>query len=529
MNGTASTPSFSLPIAVTLGARAERLIPVAIAAIVLAVAVSTVSPWPVGAFEDDAIYTVLGKSLAEGHGYRLLNLPDAPNATHFPPGYPALLAVLWRAWPNFPDNLVLFKFANALLLALAAAGTYAFAVRRLAFTKAASAVTSLTATLSVVILLLTGMVLSEPLFLALLAPTLFVAEKAVDTGRSRTAFVAGVLLGVLALVRTLGLFAIPGAVVLLVWRRRYAAAAALTLGAALLVVPWQVWVALHQQEIPAIIAGKYGSYSGWVAQGYIAGGFDFVWRVIARNASDLFRVISYFHAPIDTLWPRVLAFATISGLLVVGARSLTRRAPVTIWFAVLYVAVVMLWPFEPNRFLLGLWPILAMCAALGVGTLLRWRPTHGLMRGVRYGCIVACVGLAVGYASYNVRGYSNSWWLSVQRRGGERLKPIVEWVAHNAAMDDVIATDHDPAVYLYTGRRAIPTSTWMVRERVQPLTAEEDVAAVRVLLTQLQPRYYVPTSVVGLRTATALAKASPPVLRYIGATPNGAAFALVRK
>ena len=117
----------------------------------------------------------------------------------------------------------------------------------------------------------------------------------------------------------------------------------------------------------------------------------------------------------------------------------------------------------------------------------------------------------------------------MQRRGGERLKPIVEWVARNTAMDDVIATDHDPAVYLYTGRRAIPTSTWMVRERVQPLTAAEDEAAVRALLTQLQPRFDVPTSVVGLRTATALAKASPPLLRYIGATPNGAAFALVRK
>lgn len=529
MNGSASAPSLALPAALTLGARAQRLIPVAIAAIVLAVAMSTVSPWPVGAFEDDAIYTVLGKSLAEGHGYRLLNLPGAPNATHFPPGYPALLAVLWRAWPAFPDNLVLFKFANALLLALAAAGTYVFAVRRLAVTKAASAVTALVATLSVVILLLTGMVLSEPLFLALLAPTLILAEKAVDTGRPRTAFAAGVLLGVLALVRTLGLFAIPGALVLLLWRRRYAAAASLTLGAALLVVPWQLWVALHQHEVPPIIAGKYGSYSGWVAQGYIAGGFDFAGRVIARNASDLFRVISYFHAPLDALWPRVLAFAAVSGLLLTGGRRLTRLAPVTLWFAVLYVTVVMLWPFEPNRFLLGLWPILAMCVALGVGTLLRWRPTHHLTRVMRYGSIAACVALAVGYASYNGRGYSNSWWIPVQRSGGERLKPIVEWVAHNTAMDDVIATDHDPAVYLYTGRRALPTSTWLVRERVQPLTAEEDVAAVRALLTQLQPRYYVPTSVIGLRTATTLAKASPPVLRYLGATPNGAAFALVRK
>lgn len=518
-----------LPAKATLGDRAERLIPIAIAAIVLAVAVSTVTPWPVGAFEDDAIYTVLGKSLAEGQGYRLLNLPGAPNATHFPPGYPALLAVLWRAWPSFPDNLVLFKFANALLLALAAAGSYVFARRRLGLTKAAAAVTALAGTLSVVILLLSGMVLSEPLFLALLAPTLLAAEKAMDNGRPRTALVAGLLLGVLALVRTLGLFAIPGALAVLLWRRRYAAAAALALGAALLVVPWQVWVAQHQHEIPPIIAGKYGSYTGWVAQGYIEGGLEFVWRVLARNAHDLFRVMSYLHAPIDPVWPRVIAFVALMGLLGIGAYGLTRRAPVTLWFVVLYAAVVMIWPFEPNRFLLGLWPILAMCVALGVRTVLRWRPTSRLMLGVRYGSLAACLALAVGWASYNGRGYSNSWWIPVQRGGGERLKPIVEWVAHNSAMDDVIATDHDPAVYLYTGRRAIPTSTWMVRERVYPLTADEDVRAVRALLTELRPRFYVPTSVIGLRTATALAKASPPLLRYLGPTPNGAAFALVRQ
>ncbi len=509
--------------------RAERLIPIAIAAIVLAVAMSTVTPWPVGAFEDDAIYTVLGKSLAEGHGYRLLNLPGAPNATHFPPGYPALLAVLWRAWPTFPDNLVLFKFTNALLLALAAAGSYVFALRRLALTKVAAAVVALAATLSVVILLLTGLVLSEPFFLALLMPTLFAAERAVDTGRARAALVAGLLLGVLGLVRTLGLFAIPGTFALLLWRRRYAAAAALAFGSAVLLVPWQVWVALHQHEIPPIIAGKYGSYAGWVAQGYVAGGFEFVWQVVARNAHDLFRVMSYMHAPIDALWPRVMAFAALIGLLLVGARGLTRRAPVTLCFVILYVAVVLIWPFEPNRFLLGLWPILAMCVALGVRAAVRWRPANVPALSARYACIAACAALAVGNATYNGRGFHNSWWVPVQRSGGERLKPIVEWVAHNTAMDDVIATDHDPAVYLYTGRRAIPTSTWMVRERVYPLTPEEDVRAVASLLAELRPRYYVPTSVVGLRTATALAKASPPSLRYVGPTPNGAAFALVRQ
>ena len=66
----------------------ERLTHALLVVLVLVVAILTVAPWPVGAFQDDAMYTVLAKSLAEGKGYRFLNLPGEPNATHFPPGYP---------------------------------------------------------------------------------------------------------------------------------------------------------------------------------------------------------------------------------------------------------------------------------------------------------------------------------------------------------------------------------------------------------------------------------------------------------
>ena len=102
----------------------EKLTIALLVVLVLVVAILTVTPWPVGAFQDDAMYTVLAKSLAEGKGYRFLNLPGEPNATHFPPGYPLFLAALWKAWPSFPDNIVLFKFANAVWLSLAALGAW---------------------------------------------------------------------------------------------------------------------------------------------------------------------------------------------------------------------------------------------------------------------------------------------------------------------------------------------------------------------------------------------------------------------
>lgn len=512
-----------------LGARADIYIPLAIAALVLGIAISTVTPWPVGAFEDDAVYTILGKSLAEGTGYRMINLPGSPAATHYPPGYPALLAVLWRMAPSFPDNVVVFKFANSLLLAIAAAGTYCFARRRLELSRTASSIAAIITSLSIAVLLLTGMVLSEPLFLALLIPALFVTERAVDTGRARTALLAGALLGMLTLVRSLGLFAVPAALALLLWRRRYAAAAALAIGAAALAGPWLLWVQQHQNDVPAIISGKYGSYSGWVLQGYKDYGIEFIWQVVVKNSQDLYRVLSRVQTPIAGDVPRALTFISLVALLGLGAQRLTRRAPATLCFALLYTTIVMLWPFEPSRFVLGIWPILACCAVLGVGTLWRWRPALPLQTAGRYVALVACLGLAVGWVRYNGQGFRNSWWEPIQRAGGERMKPIVQWVAYNTAMTDVISTDHDPAVYLYTGRRAIPTNTWLVRERVTPLTDEEELNCIRQLLAQLKPDYYVPTSIGGERSAKILAKESNPLLRYLGQTPNGAAFALVRQ
>src|ERR1700677_3403625 len=44
---------------------------------------------------DGAGYAVLGDALATGRGYREIDKPEAPRHAHFPPGYPAALALVW--------------------------------------------------------------------------------------------------------------------------------------------------------------------------------------------------------------------------------------------------------------------------------------------------------------------------------------------------------------------------------------------------------------------------------------------------
>ena len=112
-------------------------------------------------FQDDGLYTVLAKSLATGHGYRFLNLPGAPNAIHYPPLYPAFLALLWKTWPDFPSNVVLFKFANAALTGLAAYFAFRFARARVGLGLAGATIATIAFTACAPVILLTVMVLSE--------------------------------------------------------------------------------------------------------------------------------------------------------------------------------------------------------------------------------------------------------------------------------------------------------------------------------------------------------------------------------
>jgi hypothetical protein len=62
-------------------------------------------------------------------------------------------------------------------------------------------------------------------------------------------------------------------------------------------------------------------------------------------------------------------------------------------------------------------------------------------------------------------------------------------------------TDDDLIVYLYTGRRGMPTSTFMPQERVREPTDADNIAAVRTMIDAYQPRYYITTSAPGKRAA----------------------------
>ena len=505
----------------------ERVVLVALFAIVTLVGILTVTPWPVGIFQDDAIYTVLAKSLAEGQGFRMVNLPGEPHATRYPPAYPLVIAFLWKIWPSFPDNIVLFKFVNAVFLGVTALATYAFTRARLAFSVAGSVAVALLGTLSVVMLLLTGVIMSEPMYVMVTMLALLRAERLVDEPGVRGAVIVGLLLGLLALVRTVGAVAVPAAVLVLAWRRQWRAAFVVGAVASALIVPWMAWTKLYEHEIPGVFAGKYGSYGAWLS--LEKGGLDFTLAVLRHNLAMVDGFLGYYFMPVTPRWPRAIVMATQVLLLVVGWIAMLRRAPVTVLYMAAYLAVVLVWPFEPTRFLLALWPPLIAAMALGALVIWRWRPRPVALHVARWAAVAGVLAMIGGSGVYNWRGYTGKWWVSMQRDIGQRAAITAQWVARNTAMTDRLATDHDLVVYLYTGRQAVPSLTFRPSEYLRRPTPAQDQEALREILRRYDVQWYLSGAESQVNAARAIADARPPLLVRADSTPFAYVFKPVRQ
>jgi hypothetical protein len=77
-----------------------------------------------GILQDDGVYFIDAKALAEGSGHRILSLPVQPSDTRYPPLYPLYLSLAWRMIPSFPANLPLALMFSWLSLPVVLALTY---------------------------------------------------------------------------------------------------------------------------------------------------------------------------------------------------------------------------------------------------------------------------------------------------------------------------------------------------------------------------------------------------------------------
>jgi hypothetical protein len=504
----------------------SKALGIIVATIALAIALIAVPNWPVGVFQDDGIYAVLGKAIASGEGYRYLNLPGTPYATHYPPGYPLFLALLWKLSPEFPQNVALFTFANAAFLSLAAFGTFRFARARLQLSALGAAVVSIAGTVSMPAIIFGVFVLSEPMFMAALLPLLYYAERCAESDDWRTGIYMGLAGGALAMIRTNGMFVVPAFALVLLFRRRFLGAIAALLAAAVFIVPWKMWVSAHATAVPPVLLGKYGPYDAWLTNAIREHGVQFVWDVIVRNTRALYGMLWAMFTGSEAS-PRLLhppAALAAFVVLALGAWRLARRAPVTAWFLVAYMALVIVWPFEPTRFVWALLPLFAAMLALGIGCVLELRPRDAIRLAGQRAALAVCAALVLGFAYYNVNGVRQGWRDSVPRITAARATPVVDWIRKSTRPTDIIAMEDDPLVYLYTGRQGVPVGTFTPEEYLTEQTYAFAAEQLGIIVAQYKPTYVIGTTSYGVMSAKTLTMRTPPVLQVHRLLPTAAIF-----
>jgi len=492
---------------------------------VLVCAIANITPEPIGVFWDDGVYLLSAKALAAGDGYRLTYLPGMPPAIHYPPLFPLLLAALLKVTPAFPANVAVLKLVNPICLAIGVYALVRFAERFGVAARGSAAVATAISALIAPVLVLTNVLLSESLFFLMLVGALWLVELAAERGGLRAALRAGLAIALLAFTRTVGGVLLPAAVVVLWWRQRRREAAMLAASTVLALAPYQLWVWRAARGFPDELRGSYGPYLDWVIDGYRLDP-SLAWQVLARNATDLWRAFGVLFAPRLPHGVQWLAAAVALLVLAIGALALLRRAHVLGAFIVLYGAIVLLWPYNPERFVWAIWPCTALLLIVGARALgARASTWWSLAPRVASGVVAL---LLAGQAAYAVRGLVSGWGSAPQRAMTERLWPLVQWTVTHADTTDLVASDAHVIVALYAGVRTMPVSMLTPAEHVREKPVEQYARELGALAARYRPRLIVLSR--GTREIDAVplwaASAAVQVTPLSSAPGGGAAFAV---
>jgi hypothetical protein len=153
----------------------------------------------IGLMLNDAWYVLLAKSLASGQGYQVINSPTPGMHPLYPPGFPAVLSLIFRIAPNFPQNLYLLKGVSMLAMLGVAWLIYRYYLVYRQESKWTSGALALLALISPpLVVLATSTVMSECVFTFWLVVTVVTVERSAKQENNKSMLLWGAVAGVCA-------------------------------------------------------------------------------------------------------------------------------------------------------------------------------------------------------------------------------------------------------------------------------------------------------------------------------------------
>ena len=413
-----------------------------------------------GLFHDDGIYLVTAKALAESKGYTVGSLPGHVLQTKYPIIFPAVLSLVWRILPTFPDNVLALKLVPALCMMAFLFITYRFGRKAAGISSGAMLwILFFTAATPWCIFLATN-VMSEPLFALFTVSTLFALYHAKGRGwRWRELLSAAFLAGAAYQTRSAGASLMASCVWYLILSRKFKQAAIFAAICAAIVVAWGHW---QTQSTPTSTEAE----AYYTAQSYKTSSvITMTAPRLERFEIGLFNVVYLliyplkvfvvpFRLPLHWLVMVLMGFP----FWVFAARGAYRfpELRLTGLFLATYIAMITLWVGEPSRFLLPVLPFLLILAYKGLPK-----------RFPRMIAPVAALGPLVLAGSYAVTSQANQWscfgevpWMKKPSGyhpaiDGGKFYQMANWVKQNTDRDSVVLSGSDPALFLASERKSI--------------------------------------------------------------------------
>lgn len=475
--------------------RADLIEPLVVAIIIAAIfsSRSLSDVMQIGAMNDDGVYAVLGKALAEGKGYFSLHLVGQPVQEKYPPGFPFILSLLWRLSPSVGGVQHLVSLLHPVVVGTTAGLLWWLGRVRLGASRALVCLFVLLPFLFDASIQYYTIPLSEPWLMLGWAAVLVLWEKtdsAPSAGKLFYVSAAGLIAALTILVRSQGVVLIPAVLISLAAQKfsRWDRVAAVSLMLLPLVV-WHFYHAALVAEGPLSHLPDEVSYGAWAASGPLVAK-SIVGGVIS-NIDTYLDLIGRYLTGVPMLGGVIAALLFCA--MIVASIALVRRQPLLGVSTFCALGIVILWPFAQDRLLLPVMPFGGLAVAVWLGPIAaRWSAKTG-----RASSYVAAIVLAlVIMRQIDLRGESidafsssrpptsasPSYMLLVNSRF---ISHVSVWIRTNTRPSDRIMVDNHSGVYLYTGRTTTPASPVESRPQFSVFALPGRYLANRILTDSL--------------------------------------------
>jgi hypothetical protein len=408
-----------------------------------------------GVLQDDGLYLIAGKTLAQNSSYVIASLPGEPQQTKYPPLYSLLLSVAWRINPSYPANLPLAVLLSWLSFPLVVVLAYRWCIRQRFECPVAWLAVGLFA-LNPYVLFFVSNLGSEMLFMAFLLGAMMVAQGK-DQEDWRMPLLAGVIAGVGYLARTSGIALLPAAIAYYCWKKQARGGLWFSLGMLPAVAGWAIWCRLHAAPGQDIVTTCYTDYLGYQ---FFNVRWDNIGHVLARNTGALLDAMGSLVFPqMMEGWLAKVILWPFAGVMIAGSVRMARQGHARLYalFGVVSAGMLLVWHYEPNqRFILPLAPLLLAGFCFEMAEWARWfqQPKRGLAaRGLAVVLTLVLTGAVVLQICMDVAVVPR---LARNDRSNARAyQSIYAWIARNLPADASVLWQDDTALYLATGRHSV--------------------------------------------------------------------------